>query len=472
MDIFDDLHQYENKIAIIDENENKYTYRELDNMIKRFKAALPNKKKSLVLIRCNNTIESLIGYLGGISGENTVLLVDDSIDHNLFENLIDSYQPDYIWGPIYGKRKGFFTYRTYELLKRDVHTNSLLLPELSLVMLTSGSTGSPKGVRLTRYNINSNAKSIAQYLALDDSERPITSLPMNYVYGLSVINSHLYVGATILLTSKSMVQKDFWDFFKKYNATSFSGVPYTYEMLKNLRFFNMELPSLRYFTQAGGKLRPDLAEEYSEYSKNKKLHFYIMYGQTEATARMAYLPPKFNLTKSNSIGIVIPGGKLYLKDNRGKNITIPKREGILYYEGPNVMLGYAFNREDLVKSDEQKGCLNTHDIAYFDEEGFFYIVGRDSRFIKIAGNRIDLDKVEQYLWQHGFECASGGYDNLLLIATTSSAYFKKIREMLMKTFKIDYDSLNIFQVEEISKNRSGKIEYKKIFSNYKQGETI
>ncbi|UJF34783.1 AMP-binding protein [Paenibacillus hexagrammi] len=309
-------------------------------------------------------------------------------------------------------------------------------------------------------------------MELNESERPITTLPMNYVYGLSVINSHLYVGATILLIGHSIIKKDFWDFFKKHQATSISGVPYTYEMLRTLRFFDMELPSLRYFTQAGGKLRAEQVAQYAEYSRKKSIRFFVMYGQTEATARMSYLPPEYNSAKSGSIGVAIPGGKLYLRDVEGRQITAAGVEGALYYEGPNVMLGYASSRHDLANGDEHKGCLNTHDIAYVDEDGFFYIVGRNSRFIKIVGKRVSLDEIEHYLRQQGFDCAAGGYDELLQIAVTNPIYKQKIREILIKKFKIDFDNARIFEVDEIKKNSSGKISYKEIFSDYRIGELL
>ncbi|GMQ63943.1 AMP-binding protein [Vallitalea maricola] len=471
MDIFRDLESFKENTAVIDDEGNNYTYNELNNMVLDFGKVIPSNKKSLILVKCKNTVESIVGYLGGIAAGQVVMLVDNTVDRDLLDNIIESYEPEYIWQPVSGEQQPVFTNDKYELLKTDYNnTDYSIYSDLSLLMLTSGSTGSPKGVRLTRKSINANAKSISEYLKLDSEERPITNLPMNYAYGLSVINSHLYVGATILLTNHSIIKKDFWDLFRKYDATSLTGVPYTYEMLKTLGFFDMHLPSLCYFTQAGGKLRGEMVAEYAKYSREHNIKFIVMYGQTEATARISYLPPEYNLSKNKSIGIAIPDGKLYLKDDEGKVITKPREEGTLYYEGANVMLGYAYNRMDLAKGDEYKGCLNTRDLAYFDEDGYFYIVGRSSRFIKILGKRMNLDEIEQHLKQEGFDCVCGGGDDLLLIAVTDMRISQQIKKKIIKKFKIDYECVDIFKVEEIKKNPSGKICYKEIFSGYKKDE--
>lgn len=166
-----------------------------------------------------------------------------------------------------------------------------------MLLTTSGSTGSPKLVRLSKENILENAKSIAQYLDIDQNERAITSLPMHYSYGLSVINSHLISGATILLTEDSYIQRDFWVFAREQRVTSFSGVPFTYEILKKMKFWNRNLPTLRTLTQAGGKLSNELIEYFAKNAKLRDVNFYVMYGQTEATARMSYLPCQYTIEK-------------------------------------------------------------------------------------------------------------------------------------------------------------------------------
>ena len=283
-------------VAAISDNGNKVTYGDLMSFSNRVMDVLP--ERSLVFSLCHNTIGSLMGYVAFLSTRNVPLLLSADLDKELLHYLLDTYQPNYLWMPqkmadqfdgnVVMSEYGY-SLLSYSDKKIDMY------PELALLLTTSGSTGSPKLVRQSYTNIESNAQSIMQYLELDETERPITMLPMNYTYGLSVINSHLLVGATILMTDESYAQKKFWNFFKSQGATSIVGVPFTYEILKKLRFFRMELPTLRYMTQAGGKLLPELHKEYAEYAIANDKRFYVMYGQTEATARMSYLPYKRSL---------------------------------------------------------------------------------------------------------------------------------------------------------------------------------
>lgn len=470
MDFVFTLSSFEKRVAIINEYGESFYYGDLIDRCDKFRAFLNKKAKNLIFILAQNNIETMIGYLATIQSNNLAMLVDASLAKNLLGNLISVYRPDYIWGP-QETRTGLFNYKTYELncLERK---QEKLHPELAVLLSTSGSTGSPKLVRLTRDNIAANARSTAAYLKLDETERPIANLPLHYSYGLSIINSHLTVGATILLTELPVVRKEFWEFFKQQAATSLAGVPYTYEMLKKIGFFKMNLPSLRYITQAGGKLDTRLVREYAELSQKKKFDFYVMYGATEATARIAYLPPEYSVAKAGSIGKAIPDGKMLLCDEAGNNITKPYVEGELIYQGPNVMLGYAHCREDLAKNDELSGVLQTGDIAYFDTEGFFYISGRKNRFLKILGKRISLAEIEEHLQSRGFHCVCGGEDDMLLIAfqhekilDNQKEIFKKIRNEIFIIYKIPLDLIHVFYIINFPRSSSGKINYREIFSH-------
>ncbi len=290
--------------------------------------------------------------------------------------------------------------------------------ELAVMLTTSGSTGAPKLVRLSRRNVVSNALSIAWYLGITEEERAITSLPLHYSYGMSVLTSHLLAGASLVLTGYSVHEAAFWEDFELGGATSLAGVPLTYETLTRLGFLERGMPGLRTFTQAGGRLDPVLVQKFASWAEQHGVRFFVMYGQTEAAPRMAFLPPEWARTDGDCIGRAVPGGALALEDSDGEEIGEPNVTGELVYRGPNVMMGYAEAREDLAKGHELE-VLRTGDLAQRTEKGLFRIVGRSSRFVKIAGLRIALDGVESDLRAAGIEAKVAGDDTRLVIGVVS-----------------------------------------------------
>lgn len=473
MNYFEKNTQYTQRTAIIDESGITLTYENLYEFSDIIREKLPSR--SLVFSFCRNAAGSVAGYFGFLSNSIVPVLLDMHMEEELARKLLSIYQPAYLYLPIEMKEK-FGTFPciheqyNYCLLQTNYGVTHHLYQELALLLTTSGSTGSPKFVRQSYKNIQSNAESIAQYLELDCTERPITTLPMNYTYGLSIINSHLLVGATILMTDKTLMEKGFWEFLKKEKATSFGGVPYTYEILKKLRFFRMDLPSLKTMTQAGGKLSPELHKEFAEYAREQKKHFVVMYGQTEATARMAYLPHEKSLEKYGSMGIAIPGGTFTLVDTEEKPITEPDMTGELIYEGPNVTLGYAECIEDLEKGDERHGRLVTGDMAKMDSDGYFYIVGRKKRFLKIYGNRVNLDEIERMLKgefsEYDFACA-GQDDRLYAFVTCDREEIQpEIRKFLAEKTGLNPKAFTIRYIEKIPKNEAGKTLYVKLEEYY------
>ncbi|NQU86495.1 MAG: AMP-binding protein, partial [Mariniphaga sp.] len=347
----------------------------------------------------------------------------------------------------------------YSLVKLNNSCKFTLHNELALLLTTSGSTGSPKLVKLSYKNILSNAKSISEYLQIDKSERPITALPMHYSFGLSILNSHLINGATILLTDKSLIEKEFWLFFKTNEATSLSGIPYSFEILKKLRFFSMDLPSLKTITQAGGKLNDDLNREFSEYCNNAGKRFFVMYGQTEATARMSYLPYEYSILKLGSMGIAIPGGEFSLINENGEQIEEHDKAGELVYRGDNVSMGYAVAGEELQKDDENKSVLITGDMAKRDRDGFYYIVGRKKRFIKLFGNRVNLDETERLLKNIIPDCACAGQDDKMVIYITDKKLKEDVKNYITSKTGINSKAFEIKFIKKIPKNSSGKTIY-------------
>jgi acyl-coenzyme A synthetase/AMP-(fatty) acid ligase len=455
---------FPNNIACIDENGKETTYAELTATAENFLRFV--KPRELVFSFCENTTGSLVGYVSFLSNKIVPLLLDSNLESELAYQLIEIYKPSYIWLPEHKTIPEYqvvFNSWGYNLLQTGLEPFSLH-NEFALLVTTSGSTGSPKLVRQSYKNIESNTKSIVDYLKIDSTERPITTLPMNYVYGTSIVNSHLSQGATILLTTKGLMQKEFWQFFKDYGATSIAGVPYTYEMLKKLRFTRMVLPSLRTMTQAGGKLHPDLHKEFAEYAVEKNVNFVIMYGAAEATARMGYLPPEKSLEKYGSMGIAIPGGRFDLLDEKAEVIEEFGTVGELVYYGDNVTLGYAENGNDLIKEDERNGRYETGDMAIRDDDGFYTIVGRKKRFLKIFGNRVGLDETERML-NNAFpniECACSGVDDKMTIYTTDAEVANELIKFLAEKTGLNPIAFNTVAIEKIPRNEAGKVLYSEL----------
>ncbi|MAZ07907.1 MAG: AMP-dependent synthetase [Rickettsiales bacterium] len=456
---------YSKNIAVITADQNQYSYSQLIDYTHLISEKIV--QRSLVFCLAENSIGSLVGYLSFITNNIVPLMLDSSLNQDLLDNLIDTYKPKYIWAPeknnsVFIGGEIQFNILGYSLIKLSQNRIYKLHEELGLLLSTSGSTGSPKLVRLTYESIYSNALAISNYLSIDQNERPITSLPMHYSFGLSIINSHLIEGATILLTKNSLIEREFWSFLQSHRATSLSGIPYSFEILKKIRFFKMNLPFLKTITQAGGKLSDNLNTEFSEFCKKKRIRFFIMYGQTEATARMSYLPFKNSISKIGSIGIPIPGGEFSLIDENGITIEENNIEGELVYKGKNVSLGYAFCLEDLSKGDENNGVLFTGDMAKRDSDGYYYIVGRKKRFIKLFGNRINLDETERLIKNIIPDCASSGQDDDMIVYITDKSRVDEVKNYLCQKTGINPRAFTIRYISEIPKNSSGKTIYSKL----------
>jgi len=456
MAFYNELTKFSNRTALIEENR-EISYEALQEQIDILKRNI--EKRSLAFCLCNNTIEAVTGYLAFLQSGSAIALLSASLAKELFNELVANYEPEYIWAPE-GYTDGIRLYSTngFELIKTTYAEPPVLFKDLALLLTTSGSTGSPKLVRQSYNNIQSNAEAIANYLSIEPTDRAITTLPMHYTYGLSIIHSHLLMGASIILTERTLMEKEFWKILREKEATTFGGVPYTYEMLKRLRFFNMDLPSLRYLTQAGGKLSKELHLEFAQGCRDKGMSFIVMYGQVEATARLSYLPANMAVEKAGSIGIPIPGGEFSLIDDNGETICSQNTAGELMYRGANVTLGYATCKEDLALGDERNGVLLTGDIAMRDSEGYYYIVGRKKRFLKMFGNRVNLDEVEGLLRKKGIIAACVGEDDHMRIYTTSSDT-RAVHKLVSDITGINQSAFSVVYIEEIPRNEAGKILY-------------
>ena len=451
MNSFSSLERFADRTALIASDGQQYSYKWL--LEYGDAVAQQAAPRSLVFLIGSNTPQCIAGYVGFIRRGVVPVLINHTVSQEMIDLLVDAYQPEYVFRP--GDSGD------YELTQLSTDS-SPLYPELGLILTTSGSTGSPKFVRLTYENLFSNARSIADYLEISPDDRPITTLPMTYSYGLSIINSHLISGASIILTDAPIIGKDFWTLFKEQNPTTFGGVPFVYDMLKKLRFSRMNCPSLKYITQAGGHLSAELVKEFEDVCKQKGIKFIVMYGQTEATARMAYMPWDKLEGRENSIGIAIPGGEFFLIDDQGAVIDQPDVPGELCYRGPNVSLGYATCREELANGDDNGGVLHTGDVAKRDAEGFYYIVGRKKRFLKIFGNRVNLDEVQALLLKRGIESACVGKDDAMKVYVVTGTDCNAVRQLLAELTHLNQSAFTVLNIDAIPRNDAGKILYSKL----------
>jgi len=348
------------------------------------------------------------------------------------------------------------------LKKKKIKKKKKLNENLSLLLSTSGSMGSIKFVKLSRNNIKHNADSIISYLKINKKDSAITNLPISYSYMLSVINTHFEVGASIVISKYSLVEKKFWETLKNSKVTSFNGVPYTYEILTKIGIKNIKIETLRYLTHAGGKLEKDKLKEIIKFCKKNNLKFFSMYGQTEASPRISYLKPEFSERKIGSIGKGMPGNKIYIIDSSGTKILKPFVEGEIICEGKNVFMGYSENYNDLKKANEENYKLKTGDLGFFDKDGFFYITSRISKITKIFGHRIDIGTLENLMSQKGYKIACLSNDKKIFIFIEKKYNKKNLINAISKITNLDIGSFELIKLKYLPRTSNNKISYNEL----------
>ena len=445
----------QDKVAAIDDSGRSITYGEICDFAQEFAKHLP--QRSLIFILAENCIGSLLGYTAALSNRVVPLIISAATEEGLYNHLYELYQPEYIWMP-QAKAEGkeiVFSAWDYCLVKTG-NPPTPMYEELSLLLPTSGSTGSPKLVRHSYRNIEANADNVRRLFKLDGTEKAMAILPMHYTMGLSVIASHLLAGATLLLSGRSLLDKGFWATLKE--ATSFTGVPYSYEILTKMRFTRMDLPNLKVITQGGGKLTEAMWNTLAQYAADKGKQFIATYGQSECTARMAYLPSELALQKVCCIGIAEPGGQLSIVDDNGNETFDGEAQGEMVYRGENVTLGYATWREDLLKGDENHGVMHTGDLARRDADGCYYIIGRLKRFLKIYGLRIGLDEVERMIKaEYKTDCYCKGDDEKLVVLVIDARLQEVLPTFIEEKTHLFHQRIEVRVVKEILRNEAGKV---------------
>ena len=423
------------------------------------------ESRQLVFIFGRNDLASLLVYLAALGRDAVPLMLNGDAKAEHMPGLIEAFSPQFVftgsfdadcraWEPVAEEGE-------CRLYRNPASTNPTLHPELAFLSATSGSTGSPKLVRLSMANLRANAAAIADYLEITPDDRAVTSLPISYSYGLSVVNSHLFAGASLVLTDRSLMDTAFWELARSHAVTSFAGVPYHYEMLLRLGLDQLNVPAIRKMTQAGGRLDPDKMHKVVEACAAQGIRFWTMYGQTEASPRISYVPPEETLNKLGSIGRAIPGGRMWVCNEAGEDITACHTVGELVYEGPNVCLGYAENGCHLARDDENRGILHTGDLARCDEDGYFFIEGRLSRFLKIYGTRISLDRIEKAVAERGFDCVAHGQDDRLIVSAVEAEDLEPValRREVAAFAGVNAAAVTVSVFPEIPRLPSGKVDY-------------
>jgi acyl-CoA synthetase (AMP-forming)/AMP-acid ligase II len=415
--------------------EGTVSYRDLARRADEIGARIGPGRR-LVLVAAANDVDSVAGYLAALRRGHPVLLVPP--ERGAVEAMTEAYAPDVILAG-------------GALVERRRTSAHVLHPDLALLLSTSGSTGSPKLVRLSRGNVQTNAEAIATYLDIRPEDRAAVTLPLHYCYGLSVLHSHLARGAAVILTCLSVADRGFWDLFRRERGTTFAAVPYTFDLLDRIGFADLDLPDLRYITQAGGRLDPDRVRNYARLGRARGWDLVVMYGQTEATARMAYLPPHLAESAPDAVGVPIPGGTLRVTADRE-----------LVYSGPNVMLGYAERPADLRRGQDVDE-LFTGDLAHVGDDGLYRIVGRRSRFLKLFGQRVDLQRVEAGLASRSVTASCAGDDRALVVAVEESGEagpdVAAVRRLVADLTGLPPSAISVHRCERIPRLASGKPDY-------------
>ncbi len=486
------LEKYSTQTALISPEYEHISYECLAHLADN--AGFHGGVRRLALIEMDNSVASIAAYLGALRAGHAIILTNAGSPTAL-EALIERYDPELVWTqqPKFDvralspqnalhsdvailtdagnppAREALIERHDPELVwtqQREVDVRALspqnaLHSDVAIMLSTSGTTGSPKLVRLSAASLEANARSIADYLAIDGEVRAVTTLPPAYSYGLSVINSHLAAGAALVLTDMSVTDRDFAELLSRFGVTSMAGVPYTYELLEATGLIDALPASMKILTQAGGRLAPERIERIRKAAEQQGASFFVMYGQTEATARMSYVPPDQLVSFPDCIGRPIPGGRFSFRDPE-TNATADGA-GELIYHGPNVMMGYANTREDLARGHELD-ALATGDLAEIAAPGVYRITGRKSRFLKIFGLRIALDEVEREASRRGWTAVATGDDTCITVAIEGPQDPAPLADQLAQHFGLPANRVVAVSFPSLPRLDNGKIDYRAVMT--------
>lgn len=452
--------------AVFDGNTGAwFTRAQLTGRVAAFAGRLQFPRKALVFLFAFNDSESLVAYLAAIHAGHAVAMLNPELDEALSARLISLFQPDFIVAP--RSHAPATSYREVEsphpgqlLLRSHTPNQCLIHPDLSLLISTSGSTGSPKLVRLSWINLESNASQINQALRNTARDRTMITAPIFNGYGQSVVHTMLLSGGSFALTRARVISREFWDSVRQSECNAIGGTPFFYQTLERLDLGSLNVPLLKKFVQTGGRLPSHLALHFHSLAQERGGELHLMYGQAEATARISGLPPDLLPEAPGSVGRALPAGRLWVERDGAE--CAPMEEGELIYQGPNVMMGYATAPEDLGKGDEMGGRVATGDLGYCDSRGLFYITGRSSRFVKLYGWRVSLDEVEELLSPAARVAAVSVQERLVIYAERPGAAFSDAVHQLAARLKLHPSGFEIREIESLPRLANGKVDYRSL----------
>lgn len=451
-------------VALRDPDGGTVSYAALRDRVATCAAGLGVGPGELVLHRIANTVGDVVVLLACLEAGATVALLDPGKDGAALQELLARYRPDAVIcgtpgaaspGPGYGHGRPVLD--AIALWRADRPPAGTVDPLNALLLSTSGSTGSPKFVRLSRANLTANAHQIIDALAITPDDVACGHLALHYSYGLSVLLSHLAAGASVLVHGIGFMEAEFWRAARDAGCTSLPGVPFHYEMLRRLDLDRLDVPTLQVCTQAGGKMSRRLIEHFARTLAARGGRFHVMYGQTEASPRMTTLAAHDVLDHPDSVGPALKGAQIRIEnDGRAAATGEP---GEVVYSGPNVMLGYALDRRDLAQGDVTGGVLRTGDVGHLDGAGRLFITGRLARFAKVLGLRLSLDEIEAGL-AGTVPVAALDLDGKLLVVAEGAGetWCEETRTALSERLNIHASFIRVVSRELLPRLASGKVD--------------
>ena len=449
--------------AVFLEGQRVLSYGELAGLVGRCERVLRRDGKALVLCAGDRDLPTLLAYLAALRLGHAVAFLPAS------KEILSAYQPEFVV-PAPGSGAGLagLGYRpAAELVggtmvfQRDSQPAGEIYRDMALLLGTSGSTGSPKTVRLSYSGLAGNTAAVIGALGITAAERAPTTLPITHAYGLSVLNSHLLAGAGVVLGGRAPLSLATWDHLLRSGATSFAAVPTTYAGFGPAHVSLLGRSKIRTMTQSGARLGDDLTMRLVQMMDQRNGRFFVMYGQTEATSRIARLDPADLPGRLGSVGTAVPGGTITIRAAPSHARAVPG-EGAICYRGPGVMLGYAAGRADLCRGAEVD-VLDTGDLGYL-REGYLYLTGRAKRIVKVLGVRTSLDDLERMVERPGHPAAviCGTDDVVHLVGAGDPAVHEQQRRQLVDSLGVPGRHVVFRHVDRLPRTPGGKVDYQSL----------